>query len=201
MGQGEEAHKNFVKWLMEAPFHIIICGRQKNVFDDEDGDVKKVGVTMNAERDTAYEPQICLRLECKVNKKDTTRSVFYAYAEKDRTGLLAGRTLANMTYKEVAPVVALLSGEQSTFPDPDETAMKDAELMEQQEAAIQKKKADKSVKHLTDYSKKISAAKNLEALQKIAEELKTKRGQLEDDHRDALLSAWETKARQIRGEA
>jgi hypothetical protein len=96
--------------------------------------------------------------------------------------------------------VGLLSGEQVAFPDPDETAMKDAELMEAQEAAVQKKKADKSVKHLTDYSKKISEAKDLEALQKIAEELKTKRGQLEDEHREALLKAWETKARQIRGD-
>ena len=191
-------YKNFIKWLMESPYHVLICGRMKNVFEDDDkGDIKKVGVTMNAERDTAYEPQVCIRLDPKVDAKDTTRTTYYAYVEKDRTGLLAGRTLANLGFSHFAPILALLGGEQVKYEDPDAVAMRDNELMEREQEEIELKKNAKSRELLAVYSNKLREATTPAELATIANELKTKRGQLEDHHREVLLGAYEDRVKEV----
>jgi hypothetical protein len=193
-------YKAWLKWLIESPFHIIICGRQKNVFEDDraTGDIKKVGVTMAAERDTLYEPQVSIRLEARVDSQDTTRSTYYAFVEKDRTGLLAGRTMANLTFDHFAPVIALLGGEQIALPDADSVALKDAALIEQGELEVQDKKARRSGALLAVYSKQIPECEALDGLGRIADELKVKRGQLLDEHHRVLLELWERRAKELR---
>jgi hypothetical protein len=192
-------YKAFVKWLMESPFHVLICGREKNVFeeDKQTGDLKKVGVTMNAEKDTAYEPQACIRLVPKVDPSDPTKTTYFAYVEKDRTGMLAGRTLANLTWKHFAPVVGLLGGEQSKMEDPEVVAARDAEHMEKAEQETQDKKYALSQRYLAEYSKRIAEAKKYPDLTKIGAELKAKRNSLLDSHSAVLREAYAHKSTEL----
>lgn len=187
-------YKRFIKWLIESPFHVIICGRAKNVFEeDEKGDTKKVGVTMNAERDTLYELQVAIQLVPKVNPKDPTQTTYMAYVEKDRSGVLAGRTLANLGYQHFEPILALLSGESAKLPDPEETALKDAELMESEDMEVREKVASKSRELLAVYSARMKDAEDTAALDVIARELKTKRASLIDEHYRALREEFDAK--------
>lgn len=192
--------KDFVKWLLECPFHVIICGRQKNEFDNdsETGELQKTGVTMNAERDTAYEPQVCIRLYAKAKKDDTTQSVYHAFVEKDRTGMLAGRTLANLSYKHFEPVVALLGGEQVAMESTDDAALRDAELFAKNDVEAEEKRSAKSLEIVSHYAPLIAAARTVDDLRAIAEELKVKRGQLSDENYEALIGAYTKKSKEVR---
>ncbi len=51
--------------LLSSPVHVLICGRQGNDFaeDDESGEMKNLGYKMRAEGETAYEPDVLVRLE------------------------------------------------------------------------------------------------------------------------------------------
>ena len=199
-GKIKKPYKKFVKWLMECPFHVILCGRQKNVFEGQGDDFRKIGVMMAAEKDTQYEPQACIRLDARVDQKDTTRTTYYAYVEKDRTGILAGRTLANLTYKHFAPVLALLGGEQFHMTDDDDIAMRDGELLDKADAELQEKKAAKSAELLASSMAAINKAADLNELGKCADVLKVKRGQLLSDHYKVLREAYDTRAAKLRGD-
>jgi len=138
-GKIKKPYKELVKWLMASPFDVFILGRQGNVFENEGGELKKTGVKMKAEGDTPYEPHICLRMECKQDRADPTKSTYLMYAEKDRTGVLAGRTFANPSYATIEPLLALLGDTQAAAEDEDERIARDAELMRKEEAKKEKK--------------------------------------------------------------
>src|SRR5262245_33643022 len=58
-------YKQLVHLLLASPAHVLLCGRQGNDFaeDEESGELKNLGFKMRAEGETAYEPDVLVRLE------------------------------------------------------------------------------------------------------------------------------------------
>ena len=182
----KKPYKNLIRWLMDCEYHVFILGRQKNVFEDDDkGQMKKVGVQMRAEGETAYEPHICCRMEARQSDKDSSKSTYFSIYEKDRTGLLAGRTFPNPSFSTIECVLPLLNAKsQAHSENPDEVAAKDSELLEKEEAIKEKKSAD-ILKACQDL---VARAKDMKALGDVIEQCKTKkRSMVKKD--EALLRA------------
>lgn len=184
----KKPYKSLIKFLLDSSFHVLILGRQKNIFEtDEGGEMRKVGVGMRAEGETEYEPHICLRMETKKGDKDGT---VYAYVEKDRTGILSGKIIPNPSFQTFMPLLPLLGTTQAQSEDPDEVAAKDSELL-QKEGDADKKKEAKSSALYADFNGKMAGATTLEALGAIAGELKKQRRYMIDQHLDGLRVLYE----------
>lgn len=140
----KKPYKDLMKWLIDCPFHVFILGRQGNVFeeDEDTGETKATGVKMKAEGETPYEPHICLRMiperAAKQGKKIIVHKeqIITAFAEKDRTGVLAGKRIEWPNFQNViAPILGIMGGVQGVTPSDDDAAAQDADELRRQEQA------------------------------------------------------------------
>lgn len=159
-GRIKKPYKDLLKEMLSSPMHVIICGRQGNEFDTDEtsGEMKKVGVKMKAEGETAYEPHILIRMEGR-KREDGTADIV-AFAEKDRSSVLFGREIINPTFATIAePVLAMLGGTQARVESEDEVAARDAEALSVDEAAKERKSADtlKRFKAMLDLAATVEA--------------------------------------------
>lgn len=191
--QIKKPYKALIKHLLESRLHVLILGRQKNVFEDVDGETRKVGVGMRAEGETEYEPHICIRMETKKGDKEAT---VYAYVEKDRTGILAGKIIPNPSFDTFRPLLPLLGSEQAQGEDPEETALRDSELLAQ-DADRSKAKEEKSSALYADFNARLAGATSLEALGSIAADLKKQRRYMVDPHLDGLRVLYEERRKAV----
>lgn len=133
----KKPYKELINYLLSSPMHIIICGRQGNEFDEDEetGELKRIGTKMKAEGETPYEPHILIHMEAVKNIKTGTATIT-AFAEKDRTGLLAGRTIQNPSFDNlIKPILALLGDKQAAMKPDAETAAEDAERITEEDTA------------------------------------------------------------------
>ncbi len=131
-GKIKKPYLNLLAMLLASPMHVLICGRQAVEYstDEETDQLKAIGVKMKAEASTAYEPHILIRMEAIRPKRTMEIADIVAYAEKDRTGVLAGRSFVNPTFESLCkPLLGLLGGEQAKMATTDETASQDAEAL------------------------------------------------------------------------
>lgn len=129
--QIKKPYKELVNILLNSPMHVLFCGRQGNVWeeDEETGELKKTGEKMKSEGETPYEPHILLHMMQR-RKPDGSADVL-AFAEKDRTGVLAGKTFVNPTFDSLCgSLLPLLGQKQAQMAGEDETANQDAEALE-----------------------------------------------------------------------
>lgn len=152
-GRIKRPYKALVSSLLNGDFHAIICGRQKNVFgeDDDSGETRLVGVAMRAEGETPYEPHVLIRMVRELGRGKKLAPVV-AFCEKDRSGLLAGKTFvlpANQedgyTYSKLAaPLLAIMtgSGKQPRIESVDEAAAKDSEAAAEEEVVKKRRSTD-----------------------------------------------------------
>jgi hypothetical protein len=172
-GQIKKPYKDLISFLLSSPMHVIVCGRQGVEYetDEETDELKAIGVKMKAEGETPYEPHILIRMEAIKPKKTNEIATIVAYAEKDRTGVLAGRSFSNPTFETLCkPLLGLLGGTQAQIESSDETAAKDAEGMAEQEA----NRETKSREILREFSARIDLAKSPDELKKIGKEITPK---------------------------
>ena len=103
-------YKELMNLLLSLPVHVLICGRMGTDFAEDDaGELKNLGFKMRAEGETAYEPDVLIRLEAhKANRKDV--AIPLAHVEKDRTGILAGQSIPWPTFDNIARPLLGLSG-------------------------------------------------------------------------------------------
>jgi len=135
-GKIKKPYKDLMSMLLSSSMHVLICGRQGTEYatDEETDELKAVGVKMKAEGETPYEPHILIRMEAIKPKKSMELATIVAYAEKDRTGVLAGRSFINPTFDTLCkPLLGLLGGTQAHVDTTDETAAKDAEAIADQD--------------------------------------------------------------------
>jgi hypothetical protein len=135
-GKIKKPYKDLMATLLSSPLHVIICGRQKTVYesDEETEELRSVGVTMRAEGETPYEPHILIRMESIRPKKTNEVAQIIAYAEKDRTGVLSGRSFVNPNFESLCkPLLGLLGSVQAQIATGDESAAKDAEVIAEQD--------------------------------------------------------------------
>lgn len=134
--------KKLISLLLDGEFHMIMCGREGIATEEtDDGEMKIVGRKMKAEGETSYEPHVLGRMIPERQKNgEQTIQVFF---EKDRSGVLAGKTLAWPNYATIAPVVEILTGKsQAKLGDQDATAEQDAAQLEAEADKAKAERAD-----------------------------------------------------------
>lgn len=169
-GKIKKPYKELMSVLLSSPLHVIICGRQKTVYeeDEDTGETKAAGVAMRAEGETPYEPHILIRMEGIKPKKTHETAQIVAYAEKDRTGVLARRSFVNPTFDSICrPLLSLLGDKQAAIANGDEAAVRDAEELARQE----KERASASASLLKEFSARIALAKDASSLKNIGKEI------------------------------
>lgn len=167
----KKPYKDLINVLLSSPMHVFFCGRQGNEFeeDEESGELKKVGVKMKAEGETPYEPHILIRMEA-IKDAKKGEAVITAFAEKDRTGILAGSTIAWPTFDNIIkPILPLLGNTQAKIQSDDETSRQDAERMTEDE----KKRISESERMREQWKAKMALCNTLEELKALAKELTT----------------------------
>jgi hypothetical protein len=168
-GAIKKPYKELMNFLLSSPFHVFILGRQGNEFvtDDDSGELKKVGVKMKAEGETAYEPHILFQMEAVRNPKDKS-SVITLFAEKDRTGVLAGQTIAWPNFDNVIkPLLPLLGTTQAKIASDDEAGQHDAERLEEAEQL----KTSESESLATNFKARIALCSDVETLTTLGKEI------------------------------
>lgn len=164
----KKPYKELINYLLSSPLHVILCGRQGNDFaeDEETGELKNIGTKMKAEGETPYEPHILIHME--VIKNKSSDAVITAFAEKDRTGVLAGKTIINPNFENlIKPILPLLGEKQAIIESEEETSRKDAEELTSQDSCKEKESSD----ILKKYSGKILSCQNKEELKAISKEI------------------------------
>jgi len=155
--------------LLSSPVHVLICGRQGNDFaeDGESGEMKNLGYKMRAEGETAYEPDVLVRLEAhKASKKALAIPV--AHIEKDRTGVLAGQSIPSPTFDSLArPLLGLLGTTQAAMQSEEEVGVQDAEALARQEWERTRRSAEAA----TEYTGRFALAESVAELHRIGGEL------------------------------
>lgn len=169
-GKIKKPYKDLINILLSSPMHVIFCGRQGNEFeeDEDTGELKRVGVKMKAEGETPYEPHILIRMEAiKVPKSKT--AIITAFAEKDRTGVLAGKTIEWPNFDNmIKPLLPYLKADhQAAMQDSDEVGNKDSEKLAEDE----KKRIKESEKILSEYQARMQLCKTHEELKAIGKEI------------------------------
>ena len=167
-GQIKAPYKELMTLLLNSPAHVFICGRQGTEYetDEETEELKAVGVKMKAEGETAYEPHILIRMWCE--KQKSGEGVIKAFAEKDRTGTLQGRTIAWPSFDTICkPILPLLGGTQANVASENDVATGDAEKRAEADA----EKADASLRILQKFQARITLANTEADLKAIGKEI------------------------------
>jgi len=166
-GKIKKPYKDLVAFLLSTPMHVFILGRQGNEYgEDEDGELKMVGVKMRSESETPYEPHILIRMEA--IKQKHGEPIITAFAEKDRTGILAGKSIQSPSFDSlIKPVLGVLGAEQAKIETQDETAGKDAELADEEDKA----KESESSNLLRTFSARLDLAQTVDEVKAIGREI------------------------------
>lgn len=191
-GKIKKPYKTLMEFLLNSPFHVFILGRQGNEFDEDEetGEMKKVGVKMKAEGETPYEPHILARMESVRNTKSGEIVVTCVF-EKDRTGVLAGKTITWPTFDTVIkPLLPLLGKTQGAMMTADSAAATDAETLGQRDL---EREAQSQIT-LEEYKARLSLAKTKDEVHNIGKEItpEMKSGMLSghvSELREAYLAA------------
>jgi len=165
-GKIKKPYKELMTFCLSSPLHVLFCGRQGTEYatDEETDELKAVGVKMKAEGETPYEPHILIRMEALKPRKTNELAMIVAYAEKDRTGVLAGRSFINPTFDSLCkPLLGLLGATQAQLDTLEQAAVKDADAIAQEEANRQKHSADL----LREWTSQVNLAKSRDALTKV----------------------------------
>lgn len=172
-GQIKRPYKELMAYLLNSPMHVIICGRQGNEYEEdaETEELKCVGTKMKAEGETPYEPHILIHLDSHRDKKGNT--TITAFAEKDRTGVLAGKTIQlwpseSSTFDLLArPILPLLGDSQAQMETEDETAAKDGEAI----AAEDQRRVKESERLLVQFSSRLNLCNTPEELKAVGRDI------------------------------
>lgn len=196
-GKIKKPYKELMGFLVASPLHVIFCGRQGTEYatDEETDELKAVGLKMKSEGETPYEPDVLIRMEGVKPKKSHEPHTIIAYAEKDRSGILAGRSFVNPTYETlISPLMPLLGNVGIDLPSSDQAAVRDAETL----AAQEHERQEYSAGLLKTYSAKIALAERAEALKKIGQRITPQlKAQMIPADVAALREAYQAREREL----
>jgi AAA domain len=165
----KKPYKDLLHLLLSSPAHLMICGRQQVDYgaDEATGELKNLGFRMRAEGETAYEPDVLVRLEAhKTGPKQP--AVPLAHVEKDRTGILAGKTIEWPDYDRIAqPLLGLLGPTQTVSPTDEEVGLQDAEGL----AREGRERAQRSEELATEYLERFGSAETGGDLERAGRDL------------------------------
>jgi AAA domain-containing protein len=196
-GKIKKPYKDLMSFLLSTQMHVIICGRQGTEYatDEETEELKAVGVKMKAEGETPYEPHILIRMEAIKPKKTNELAMIVAYAEKDRTGVLAGRSFINPTFDSLCrPLLSLLGKTQAQIDTLDQAAIKDADTIAADEAL----RVTLSAELLREWTANVQLAKSHEALKQVGKLITAElKAQMTPQDVQSLREAYQTREREL----
>lgn len=194
-GKIKRPYKDIMRWVVGTSCDVIICGRQKSVFEEgDDGKLKNAGVAMRAEGETQYEPDMCFRMALEGRRGDKTTPTMFV--EKDRSGILAGKWIEAPTGKTIEPLFPFLGDEAPPTEDAEERAAQDSELL-QEDSEKGKAKEEKSAGIMTEMQAKIAGATDLPGLAAVAGEIKKLNRYVVEDHRGVLRLLYEERRKKL----
>lgn len=129
--QIKKPYKKLMSLFLDLPAHAIICGREGvEMSKDDDGELEVIGARFKAEGETAFEPHILVQMTPEREENGTHK--IRAFFEKDRSGLLTGKTIDWPTAETFLPAVRLLVGSEASarLGTAEENAQRDAESAE-----------------------------------------------------------------------
>lgn len=205
-GKIKEPWKKMMALLLDGQFHSIICGRQKNVFGEGDtGEMTLKGVTMRAENEAPYEPHMVIRM-LREYTTGTELAPIRAWVEKDRSGVLSGKTIELPSPQEpgytfgvlAEPVLGALRGErQGQVESVEEAAMRDAEA---HEVADHKAKVERE-NFVLEMSAAIASCGDMEALEKLGERITPQvKARIGDSGMKVIRAAYKARLNELAGE-
>ncbi len=154
-------------------------------------------VPPRAEGETAYGPDLLLRLEARRPSKNKP-AVQTAIIEKDRTGVLAGQTIAWPTYDNIAKLLlGLLGGTHVAPASDDEVGQQDDEALARQES----ERTLRSAELAAQYTACFGLASGIAELERMARELTPKvKSELEAKDLAHVRKAYATRLGQLKAE-
>ena len=189
-------YKRLMSLFLDGNYHAILCGREGVVLDkDDDGELEVVGTKMKAEGETPHEPHVLGRMT--TDRDAHGGYIIRVFFEKDRSGILTGRTFEWPTFQTIAPVVGYLSGgEQGKLGMPEDSAEIDAAKQEEaaQKSDLEKRTAFEQIRSA------IIASRTMDELRVAWELTKGKKGKL-GEFFDQLTTIKETRKVEIGGVA
>jgi hypothetical protein len=132
-GPIKKPYKRMIALLMDGKYHFAVCGREGVEMEENDeGETRVVGSKMKSEGETPYEPHMLMRM-IPLREEDGSHRI-RAFFEKDRSGILTGKTIDWPNYETIEPAVKILVGGTSSqqLGTPEENAAKDAEAAEKE---------------------------------------------------------------------
>lgn len=138
----KKPYKRLISLLMDGAYHVFICGREGVAMeDDADGNAVVVGSKMKSEGETPYEPHILIRMIPEREEDGTHR--IRAFFEKDRSGIMTGKTFDWPNFQTIEPAVRVLVGTGASIAlgTPEEIAARDAAA---EEAAAERTKTEQA---------------------------------------------------------
>jgi hypothetical protein len=184
-GKIKAPYKALVNWLLNCPQHVIIVGREGDVYEDDGtGTVSHAGHKMKAEGETAYEPDFLIRM-APTRRKDGSQ-VVTAHVEKDRSGVLEPVQYEPTFATLAAPVLPMLGVEHRQVQDSESAATETADDLARDEAA-REAEAQRVYEDLDREIRRASASE----VDKIAKKITPKIKKLIGTERTAALrAAW-----------
>jgi hypothetical protein len=192
--QIKKPYKKLMSLLLDGSFHVIICGREGVVMEqDEDGEMRVTGTKLKAEGETPHEPHLLAHMVPERDEKGGY--IIKIFFEKDRSGVLTGKEFRWPSYETIAPVVNYLcGGEQGRIGSQEEAAERDITAQE-----AEKEKAERERKELFDQIRSaLMTAKTIAQLQtawsltngkktRLGEELHSQLQAIKDSRKAELL--------------
>ncbi len=128
-------------------------------------------------------------------KKTNELAMIVAYAEKDRTGVLAGRSFINPTFETLCkPLLGLLGATQAQMDTLDQAAVKDAEAIADEEA----RRLKHSQELLKEWTSKVNLAKSHDALKQVGKLITPElKAQMTPQDVQALREAYQTREKEL----
>jgi hypothetical protein len=107
-GEIKKPYKKLISTLLDSEAHVIICGREGLATEEtDDGEMKIVGRKMKSEGETQYEPHILGRMI--PEREKSGEQVIRIFFEKDRSGVLSGKTFTWPNFATIQPVIDILN--------------------------------------------------------------------------------------------
>lgn len=167
-GKIKKPYKELLNYLLSSTMHLLICGRQGNVWEknEDTEELENVGTKMKAEGETPYEPHILIHMEAVRDKSGT--ATITAFVEKDRTGLLAGKVIACPNFDTlIKPVLPYLGITQAAVQSEEETSAQDAESLTESDLA----RINESSNILKEYNAKLELCQGAAEFKALAAEI------------------------------
>lgn len=192
----KKPYKRLISLLMDGKYHAFVCGREGvDMTNDDDGDPVVVGAKMKSESETPFEFHLLMRMV--PEREENGAHKIRVFFEKDRSGILTGKTFDWPTFQTVEPAVRILMASEASavLGTPEEVAARDAASAELKREAEEAER----VALYTQIRNAINGAPDLDALKSAWSLVSGKKGKLGEDSMENLEAAKDAKKLELLG--